>query len=70
MVRRPNGWTGVIMESLYGLATIIGPIALVVIFIYVIMRNRKSRVSRDVTERATRENYEREDKAVHREENL
>ena len=58
------------MESLYGLATIIGPIVLFAIFIYVIMRNRKSRVSRDVTERATRANYEAENRAAHREENL
>ena len=48
----------------YGLATIIGPIVLLVLFIFVIMRNRKSRVSKDVTDDATRANYQAEDRAA------
>ena len=48
----------------YGLATIIGPIVLLVLFIFVIMRNRKSKVSKDVTEDATRANYQAEDRAA------
>ena len=48
----------------YGLATIIGPIVLLVLFIFVIMRNRKSKVSKDVTEDATRANYKAEDRAA------
>ena len=58
------------MESLYGLATIIGPIVLLGIMIWVILRNRRSKVSDQTTERATHENYQAEDRAVHREENL
>jgi hypothetical protein len=58
------------MESLYGLATIIGPIALLAIMIWVILRNRQSKTSDRTTERATRENYQAEDRQVHREENL
>jgi uncharacterized membrane protein len=48
----------------YGLATIIGPIVLLVLFIFVIMRNRKSKVSKDVTDAATRANYQAEDRAA------
>jgi hypothetical protein len=48
----------------YGLATIIGPIVLLVLFIFVIMRNRKSKVGKDVTEDATRANYQAEDRAA------
>jgi len=53
----------------YGLATIIGPIVLLVLFIFVIMRNRKSKVSKDVTEDATRANYQAEDRAAKNDEN-
>ncbi len=49
--------------SLWGIATIVGPIVLLALFIYVILRNRSSKVSMDVTERATEANYEAEDKA-------
>ena len=49
--------------SLWGIATIVGPIVLLVLFIWVILRNRSARVSKDVTERATEANYEAEDKA-------
>ena len=48
----------------YGLATIIGPIVLLVLFIFVIMRNRKSKVSKEVTDAATRANYQAEDRAA------
>jgi len=49
--------------SLWGIATILGPIVLLILFIWVIVRNRSSRVSVDVTERATKANYEAEDRA-------
>ena len=52
----------------YGLATIIGPIVLLVLFIFVIMRNRKSKVSKDVTDAATRANYQAEDSASKKDE--
>ena len=48
--------------SLWGIATIIGPIVLLILFVWVILRNRSSRVSEDVTERATKANYEAEDR--------
>jgi len=47
----------------WGLATVLGPIVLLALFIFVILRNRKAPVSRDVTEDATRENYAAEDRA-------
>jgi hypothetical protein len=34
------------------------------LFVWVIMRNRKSRVSKDITEDATRANYQAEDRAA------
>lgn len=49
--------------SLWGIATIVGPIVLLMLLIWVILRNRASRVSKDVTERATEANYQAEDKA-------
>lgn len=49
--------------SLWGIATIVGPIILLVLFVWVILRNRSSKVSEEVTERATEANYEAEDKA-------
>ncbi len=48
--------------GLWGIATIVGPIVLLILFIWVILRNRSSRVSKDVTERATKANYEAEDR--------
>ena len=50
------------LEGLWGLATILGPIVLLILFVWVILRNRSSRVSKDVTERATKANYEAEDR--------
>ena len=51
-------------EGLWGLATIVGPIVLLVLFIWVILRNRKAPVGKDVTEEATRANYQAEDRAA------
>ena len=52
------------LEGLWGIATILGPLVLLGLFVFVILRNRKSRVSRDVTEDATRANYAAEDRAA------
>ncbi|MDQ3074794.1 MAG: hypothetical protein M3Q88_04170 [Pseudomonadota bacterium] len=49
--------------GLWGIATIVGPIVLSVLFIWVIVRNKSAKVSEDVTERATKANYAAEDKA-------
>ncbi|HXG99558.1 MAG TPA: hypothetical protein VNI79_03980 [Sphingomicrobium sp.] len=49
--------------SLWGIATIVGPIVLLGLFIWVILRNRSARVNKDVTERATKANYEAEERA-------
>ena len=51
-------------EGLWGIATIVGPIVLLLLFAYVIMRNRSSKVSKDVTERATKANYKADDIAA------
>ena len=50
-------------SNFIGIATIVGPIVLLAIFVWVIVRNKQSRVSKDVTERATEANYEAEDRA-------
>ena len=51
--------------SLWGIATIAGPIVLLLLFAYVILRGRKpTRAEDDRTERATRANYEAEDRAT------
>ncbi len=52
------------LEGLWGLATIIGPIILLGLFIWVILRNRSARVSKDVTDAATRANYKADDRAA------
>ena len=52
---------------LWGITNIGGPIVLLLLFIWVILRNRKAKVSKDVTERATRANYQAED-AAHKDE--
>ncbi len=52
------------LEGLWGLATIIGPIVLFALFIWVILRNRSARVSKDVTDAATRANYQADDRAA------
>ena len=55
--------------SLWGLATIVGPIVLLALFIWVILRNRSSKVSKQVTEDATEANYQAEDAAAKKNEN-
>ena len=55
------------MEALWGVMTVFGPILLMAVMIWAILRNRqqRSQASRDHTERATRQLYEqldREDK--------
>ena len=52
------------LEGLWGLATIIGPIVLLALFIWVIVLNRSARVSKDVTDAATRANYKADDRAA------
>lgn len=52
------------LEGLWGIATIVGPIVLLVLFVWVILRNRSSKVSRQVTEDATEANYQAEDRAA------
>jgi hypothetical protein len=54
-------------EGLTTLMTIIGPLILLIVIIWAISHNR-SRVSKDVTDRATDANYEAEDRAVKDEE--
>ena len=50
--------------GLLGIATIVGPIVLLALFIWVILRNRSARVSKDVTDAATKANYQAEDRAT------
>ncbi len=52
------------IEGSWGLATIVGPIVLLALFIWVIVRNKSSRVSKDVTDAATRANYKADDRAA------
>lgn len=56
-------------NSLLTIMEIAGPVILLLLFIWVIMRNRKSRVSEDVTEDATRANYQAEDHAAKQDDN-
>jgi hypothetical protein len=51
-------------NTLLTIMEIAGPIILLLLFVWVIMRNRKSRVSKDVTDDATRANYQAEDRAA------
>jgi hypothetical protein len=50
-------------NSLLTIVEIVGPIVLLLLFIFVILRNRSSRVSKDVSDDATRANYQAEDRA-------
>ena len=54
--------------SLWGIATIVGPIVLLVLFAWGIVRNKQSKTPDSVTERATEANYQAEDRAVKEEE--
>ena len=49
--------------SLLVIMEIVGPIVLLAVLIWVVLRNRSSRASKAHTERATEANYEAEDKA-------
>jgi uncharacterized membrane protein len=50
------------LEGLWGIATILGPIVLLALFVFVILRNRtSSRASEERTEQATKANYAAED---------
>jgi hypothetical protein len=51
-------------NTLLTIMEIVGPLILLLLFVWVIMRNRKSRVSKDITEDATRANYQTEDRAA------
>jgi uncharacterized membrane protein len=50
-------------ETLWSLMTILGPIILLVLLVWAVMRGRRSKgeVSNDVTERATRQEYAEEE---------
>ena len=41
----------------WGIVTIVGPILLVLVMAWAFLKNKKSKVDPEVTERATRENY-------------
>lgn len=50
------------MDSLYGIMTVVGPILLAAALLYgVITNRRRSKAERDLTERATREQYQQPD---------
>jgi hypothetical protein len=49
--------------SLWGIATIAGPIILLIVLVWVINNNHNKRVSKSETERATDANYQAEDAA-------
>ncbi|RIX29064.1 hypothetical protein [Sphingomonas edaphi] len=51
-------------SNLIGIMTILGPIVLLGLLIWAVVRNKQSRVPKDVTERATEANYEAEDRAA------
>ena len=48
--------------SIWGIATIVGPIILLAAIAWAIIRNKQSRVPKDVTESATKRLYEAEDR--------
>lgn len=52
-------------QTLWGLINIIGPLILLALLAWVILRSRRSRdeVSKATTEQATKENYEAEQRA-------
>ncbi len=50
-------------NSLLTIMEIAGPVILLLLFAWVILRNRSSRASKDSTERATKANYAAEDRA-------
>lgn len=52
-------------QTLWGLITIVGPIVLLALLVWVVVRSRRSRgeVSETITEQATKANYEAEQRA-------
>ena len=48
---------------LWGIITIVGPLLLIAVLAWAVLRNRSSRVSRADTEQATRNLYAQEDRA-------
>ncbi|WP_338502621.1 hypothetical protein V6R86_04860 [Sphingomonas kaistensis] len=53
----------------WSIVTIIGPILLVVVMAWAFLKNKKSKVDPEVTERATRENYAAEQREHERDGN-
>ena len=49
----------------WGIITIVGPLLMLVVFAWALMRNKKSKTSIEETEQATRDLYRKED-AAHR----
>ena len=49
----------------WGIITIVGPLLILIVFAWVVMKNKKSKTSIDTTEQATRDLYRKED-AAHR----
>ena len=47
----------------WGIINIVGPLLLVVVLAWAFLRNRKSRVDVDRSERATHDNYDAEERA-------
>ena len=54
----------------WGIITIVGPLLLLAALAYAVLRNRGSKVSRDETERATRDLYREEDIAHRRDDDF
>jgi len=57
------------ISSLYGLMTILGPILLLAVLLWAVLRNRRSKAAERHSEAATRDLYkdiDREDKAAKR----
>ena len=50
----------------WGIITIVGPLLLAAVLLYVILRNRRSRVDVDRSERAAHDAYDREEEARRR----
>ena len=53
----------------WGIVTIVGPILLVLVMAWAFLKNKKSKVDPEVTERATRENYAAEQREHERDGN-
>ncbi|WP_426266408.1 hypothetical protein [Sphingomonas sp. LHG3443-2] len=53
----------------WSLVTILGPILLVVVMAWAFLKNKKSKIDPEITERATRENYAAEQREHERDGN-